>query len=1024
MENVKRLGSFVLSKLKNQSININIPIIIFFILGILLLLNSFYPDNDTSTSIENSGMIGFYFYSILLELFGVSSYFVGPIFILLSIKSFLKSNMEFLKNGFFGLLIFLFSFSTLFSQFETEKGGFIGKYLSNLGIFLLGKTGLFILTLLLFFISLFYIFSLHVQDLKSFYLNHFNKEKSNPDFKIVSLFISLLPFILSFINLFKKKEHIKNDQDLVKSSENLNKSNLSRHINMDMFKNFNLFNTKKNKQATSEKKPPWIQKVEIDELNDNNKEFNINAFDHVKIHDEENQVFSNNIINQNPIYSPHSPNKELKRTIESDLSISIRDIEKDFFQNSNPYKYLKQEKLYTQGRENEKIHILFDDKKDRFLFTDEITDKKKIPFYKKKFNVLESKDLLGDITLDPEVYKFISNHQVDDIDDVSQVKEHIKYESENQNEFNLNEHNLVNNFNEEVSNLTTIENFYKEKNDINEDDNHLSSEHISSNVLVLNQDEQKHEHTNIEDQNKNKEVKQSSDSSVNNEENHKNNIQNDNHLFTFNPKYLQQKIKELQEQIISSESLTKPYRLSTHHFKFESSFHIDGISIQQEIQENWKKLEQVLNDYGIKGQVVGATRGPMITMFEIRLEPGVRVNRILSLQDEIRMNLAALSVRIVAPIPGKSTIGIEIPNKTREFVTLGELLHKDPEFFSKKRDINILLGKDVSGKTRYIDLTRLPHLLIAGATGSGKSVFLNSIIASLLYQYSPEQIRFLMIDPKMVELKLYEGIPHLLYPVIIDVKLAEKALFWAVNEMENRYKLFSLAKCRDLRSYNEKIKKGSLEGNPIPYIVIVIDELSDLMMIAAKEVEESIIRLTQKARAVGIHLILATQRPSVDVITALIKANCPARISFQVAQKVDSRIILDTNGSESLLGKGDMLYRSPASTLPIRIQAPNITEEEIEIIVKETQKYDFSGYIELPEEEEIISDFGFNQVDEELISKAWKIILETGKTSTSYIQRRLRIGYNRAANIMEKLEEMGYLSPANGNKPREILKRQ
>ncbi len=1017
MENVKRLGSFVISKLKNQSININIPIIIFFILGILLLLNSFYPDNDTSASIEHSGMIGFYFYSILLELFGVSSYFVGPIFILLSIKSFLKSNIEFLKNGFFGLLIFLFSFSTLFSQFETERGGFIGKYLSNLGIFLLGKTGLFILTLLLFFISLFYIFSLHLQDLKSFYLNYFNKEKSNTNFKSISLFISLLPFILSFINLFKKKEHIKNDQDFVKPSENLNKSNLSHHINMDIFKNFNLFNTKKDKQATNEKKPPWIQKVEIDELQIKSKQENNTALHQVNLHEEVDQDY-NNVVFQN-----HINQKENNSPIESDLSISIRDIEKDFFENSNSYKYLKQEKLYTQGSENEKIYIFFDDKKDRFLFTDEITDKKKIPFYKLKYNTLLNEDLLGQVDLDPEIYKFIGNYQVDDFDDLSQIKENINDESENHNVFNLNEYNLVDNFNQEVSHLTTIENFDKEKSNIDESDKHFISEDTSSNLIVLDQQE-KYEHTNIEDQNKNKELKQTFDYSINNEENHKINVQNDNHLFTFNPKYLQQKIKELQEQIISSESLTKPYRLSTHHFKFESSFHIDGISIQYEIQENWKKLEQVLNDYGIKGQVVGATRGPMITMFEIRLEPGVRVNRILSLQDEIRMNLAALSVRIVAPIPGKSTIGIEIPNKTREFVTLGEIIHKDPEFFSKKRDINILLGKDVSGKTRYIDLTRLPHLLIAGATGSGKSVFLNSIIASLLYQYSPEQIRFLMIDPKMVELKLYEGIPHLLYPVIIDVKLAEKALFWAVNEMENRYKLFSLAKCRDLRSYNEKIKKGILEGNPIPYIVIVIDELSDLMMIAPKEVEESIIRLTQKARAVGIHLILATQRPSVDVITALIKANCPARVSFQVAQKVDSRIILDTNGSESLLGKGDMLYRSPASTLPIRIQAPNITEEEIEIIVKETQKYDFSGYIDLPEEEEIISDFGFNQVDEELISKAWKIILETGKTSTSYIQRRLRIGYNRAANIIEKLEEMGYLSPAIGNKPREILKRQ
>ncbi|GIX41604.1 MAG: DNA translocase FtsK [Leptospiraceae bacterium] len=772
----------------------------------------------------------------------------------------------------------------------------------------------------------------------------------------------------------------------------------------------NIFKNKIEIQEKLENKPPWIQKVEI-------------------IEEDSDQSFPR-IIEEN------QENEDFKIKSESDINSN----NKNFYNNFHNEK-LESQQFYLSSDEKEqeqkdipipkKIKIYFDSYKDRFLFEDE-EHKKKINLDNNitTKNAYASKDLLDELELDPEIYKEIQfsnltshiqniNHHNSDLKndvDISnqtlQIEElSIEIEEDNKNT----EQNSTNHINK-----SDLENINNEETNIlinpDESQENIEQEPIEEANQTINENynvNQKNEKQNEIDQNfdepspikeKNKDI---------------------NSLYSLNPEYIQKKLKELQEQIISSDPTAKPYRLSLRNLKLDqTSFQISGISIQQEIQENWQKLEQVLNDYGIKGQVVGATRGPMITMYEIRLEPGVRVNRIINLQDEIRMNLAALSVRIVAPIPGKTTIGIEIPNKTREFVILGELVHKDSEFFSKKRDINIPLGKDVAGKTRYIDLTRLPHLLIAGATGSGKSVFLNSIIASLLYQYSPEQIRFLMIDPKMVELKLYEGIPHLLYPVIIDVKLAEKALHWAVNEMENRYKLFSLAKCRDIRSYNEKIKKGTIKGNHIPYIVIIIDELSDLMMVSAKEVEESIIRLTQKARAVGIHMILATQRPSVDVITALIKANCPARISFQVAQKVDSRIILDINGAETLLGKGDMLYRSPASTLPIRIQAPNITEEEIETIVKETQNYDFLGYIDLPEEQEIQTDFGFNHMDEELIGKAWKIILETGKTSTSYIQRRLRIGYNRAANIMEKLEEMGYLSPAIGNKPREILKRE
>ncbi len=474
--------------------------------------------------------------------------------------------------------------------------------------------------------------------------------------------------------------------------------------------------------------------------------------------------------------------------------------------------------------------------------------------------------------------------------------------------------------------------------------------------------------------------------------------------------------------VVLSENRFSRYRLSRRIVK--QSPRVEAEDPEAEIRENWQRLEKVLSDYGVQAKVVGAIRGPMITMYEVLPEPGVRVNRILGIQDEIRMHLAALSVRILAPIPGKSTIGIELPNRIRQYVSMGDLANGDPEFSSGKRELSIALGKDITGTNRYLDLAKLPHLLIAGATGSGKSVFMNSVIGSLLFNHSPDEVRFLMIDPKMVELKLFEGIPHLLHPVITDIRLADRALSWAVQEMEARYQLLSGVKCRDIRSYNDRIKAGTLSGKLMPYIVILIDELSDLMMVAAKEVEDSIIRLTQKARAVGIHVIMATQRPSVDVITALIKANCPARISFQVAQRTDSRVILDTNGAEALLGRGDMLYKSPTAADPARIQSPMISDTEIEQLVAEASRFGQPRFIELPGKE---SDDGIDtaavDVDQALLDAAWEIIQESGKTSTSYVQRRLRIGYNRAATIVEKLEQLGYLGPAIGNRPREILKR-
>lgn len=438
--------------------------------------------------------------------------------------------------------------------------------------------------------------------------------------------------------------------------------------------------------------------------------------------------------------------------------------------------------------------------------------------------------------------------------------------------------------------------------------------------------------------------------------------------------------------------------------------------VDDEIARTRSRLATVLRDFNIQAEIVSETRGPVLTRYEIKLDSGIKVSRIAGLSDEIRMNLAATSVRIVAPIPGRSTIGIEVPNQERDEVTLGQMVRLDPEFFHADRKLSIATGKDINGENHYVDLARLPHLLIAGATGAGKSVYMNAVIASLMYRLSPEELRFIMIDPKFVELSLYDGIPHLLMPVITDVNRARQALAWAVEEMDRRYMHLASKKARDIASYNQKVPEEAM-----PYIVILIDELADLMMMAAREVEDSIIRLTQKARAVGIHVVMATQRPSVDVITALIKANCPARLAFHVAQRTDSRTILDMNGAETLLGRGDMLYKSPSATGLLRIQAPLISESEIEKVVREARKFGSPEYVIL-EEEKSTSEEDYDG-DEGDLDTAWQIIQESGKTSISYLQRRMSIGYNRAARLIEALEEKGYLSPALGSKPREILKR-
>jgi S-DNA-T family DNA segregation ATPase FtsK/SpoIIIE len=457
------------------------------------------------------------------------------------------------------------------------------------------------------------------------------------------------------------------------------------------------------------------------------------------------------------------------------------------------------------------------------------------------------------------------------------------------------------------------------------------------------------------------------------------------------------------------------------HMGEQTDIHSDPAEVQSVIE----KLESTLEQFGIEARVIGMQKGPIITRYEIRIPPGIKVNRILGLTDELAMALEALRVRIEAPIPGRSTVGIEIPNKKRSTVLLGDVLNH-PDYHPETIRLPLPLGKDIAGNNIIEDLTRMPHILIAGATGSGKSVAINSIITSMIISKSPEDVRMLMVDPKLVELSQYNDIPHLLHPVIADPQKAILGLNWAVEEMERRYEDMADMRARDIVSYNLKIdahnkkSRSAHEHMPkMPYIVILIDELGDLMMVAGKEVESSIIRLSQKARAIGIHLILATQRPSVDVITALIKANCPARIALQVAQKTDSRTILDSNGGEQLLGQGDMLFKHPSRAQLIRAQAPYVSDQEVENVVHKIKELAKPSYIIL---EDPRSKSGELEVeDEDLFDEAWQIITESNKASASYLQRRLRIGYNRAARLIEAFEARGYIGPQVGSKPREII---
>ena len=440
------------------------------------------------------------------------------------------------------------------------------------------------------------------------------------------------------------------------------------------------------------------------------------------------------------------------------------------------------------------------------------------------------------------------------------------------------------------------------------------------------------------------------------------------------------------------------------------------------------KLQKTLYSFGVSAKVENVSVGPAITRYELKPAEGVRVSKIANLADDIALNLAAETIRIEAPIPGKQAVGIEVPNKEKEAVHLREVLESE-EFQNNKSKLTVALGKDVAGNIQLADIAKMPHVLIAGSTGSGKSVCINTIISSIIYNAKPSEVKMVMVDPKVVELSVYNGIPHLLIPVVTDPKKAAGALAWAVQEMDNRYNLFAAKGVRDIKGYNKAIEKEEGQGT-LPQIVIIVDELADLMMVAAKDVEEAICRLAQKARAAGMHLVFATQRPSVDVITGLIKANVPSRIAFAVSSQVDSRTILDSVGAEKLLGKGDMLFFPTGFPKPVRVQGAFVSDEEVEKIVGFVKKNGTANYSEdiletiensNKTEKELAQEQAEDDETDPFLMDAIEAVIEQGTASTSFIQRKFKVGYARAGRIIDQMEERGIISGYQGSKPREVL---
>ena len=553
--------------------------------------------------------------------------------------------------------------------------------------------------------------------------------------------------------------------------------------------------------------------------------------------------------------------------------------------------------------------------------------------------------------------------------------------------------------------------------DNKEEDPPRKRSHLPFNVLMLKQDKTRYE---AQEQRKKEQAMNASEVAVADERHF---IESSKNTRRTQDATIDREFMHHEEEVSSTKQWIPPQNDELDTWTYTPALSLLQDPIKGEDATIWAeeqalRLQETLSHFHVKAKVVDWTQGPSVTRFEIQPEPGVKVSKITNLLDDLKLNLAAEDIRLEAPIPGKQAIGVEIPNASSRPVVLKEVLGTSV-FRDSTSPLTVALGVDLSGAPIVTDLAKMPHGLIAGATGSGKSVCINSMLISLLYKAQPHEVNLLLIDPKVVELAPYNGLPHLVSPVITDVKAATAALKWAVEEMERRYELFAHARVRDVKKYNELCEKEEQYSHKLPYLVIVIDELADLMMMAPNDVEEAICRIAQKARACGIHLLLATQRPSVDVITGLIKANVPTRLAFSVSSQVDSRTILDRAGAERLLGRGDMLFVENGSSKLVRMQGTFVTDDEIEAVVKDVSRDHEPNY--LFQQEELLQKIDAKEAEDDLFEEVCAFVVKQQHASTSLIQRQFRVGYNRAARLVDLLELQGIVSEAKGSKPRDVL---
>ncbi len=699
---------------------------------------------------------------------------------------------------------------------------------------------------------------------------------------------------------------------------------------------------------------------------------NFSEIENEFIESESDNSFDNNDIESDP-FKIEAPGEIIKHTVESDIDVEI-EVETEDESLSAEIDLIKKEinEYYIKSdQENSRSNIPFDEPE-----FPETTEEIDIDEYDKSNNLL---DELVKTELSPEEYEYLNSF---DEDDTFSVGNDSLYSEDSEETFHS---NVVVDVDPGLAFLADEENedsFYESDEEEYDNNDGVYNSKIECNSLdsdyadVLDDDDYDSDYDDIEDQ-----------------------------------------IEIVGEKIKYEVPVTGILSNSEDHS-------------YEEIDDATKRaaaiLEQTLEEFNIKGKVTGIKKGPVITMFELLPAPGVKLSKIVNLSDNIALGLAASSVRIVAPIPGKHAVGIEVPNKKRSIVTFSELIEAEDEAYDDSA-VPIVLGKSINGENKIIDLSKTPHLLIAGATGAGKSVCVNSLICSILCKRSHNDVKLIMIDPKIVELKLYNGIPHLLTPVITDPKRAFQAIQWCLYEMERRYALLDSVGVRDIRSFNKRIKQQKLATTKLPYLVLIVDEFADLMATSGKELEGILARLAAMSRAVGIHLVLATQRPSIDVITGLIKANFPSRIAFMVSSKTDSRIILDGMGAEKLLGRGDMLFTSSWDPFPVRIQGSFLSDEEVESVVDYVKQLGEPEYIDDEifiddDEDGITDDDSTFYGDDPLFNRALEIVIAAKKASASFLQRRLKIGYNRAARLVEEMEERGIIGPQNGSKPRDILK--